>query len=397
MKSTRTGKAVPPRRALTQHTGAGETGALHIEGDPGGIVYLTDGWVSYVESPGAPGVGELLTTSGRLPTQVWAAAAASGEPVGPLLVAQGHLTQGELELCTLGALYDAAFFALSPTPARVRFEPGVRHSLGPVCQVDAAVLGRELTRRRKLLDDVHPISDVDTGRLRTVPRAPTPRLVVTAPQWELIVHCDGERTAADLARLLGRAGYATVLELRRLAAAGLVTAIAPDVPAADEATAEPSTVVTATALASGAAKGDGRSAEQAPAKVIGRAPAARIPGRTPVTRPEVKTTTEAAEKSGAAKGDDGPPDDAAKNDGHAGREAARAKAAEKGAAARRTTAARRAVAASPGAAGRPQQTEARLPRRADGEPGSGPDPPAAFTDELDEALLNRIRSGLEAL
>jgi hypothetical protein len=99
------------------------------------------------------------------------------------------------ELCTLGAIYDAAFFVLSPAPARIRFEAGERHRLGPVCQVDAAVLGRELTRRRKLLDDTHPSSDVDTGRLCATPRAPTPRLVVTAPQWELIVHCDGRRTA----------------------------------------------------------------------------------------------------------------------------------------------------------------------------------------------------------
>ena len=60
------------------------------------------------------------------------------------------------------------------------------------------------------------------------PRAVTP---VAAPaassgsrspraQWELLVHADGQRTPADLAQLLGRAGYATIQELRRLAALG---------------------------------------------------------------------------------------------------------------------------------------------------------------------------------
>ncbi|MDQ7902986.1 ADAM 12 protein [Phytohabitans sp. ZYX-F-186] len=337
MKTARTGKAVLPRRTLTQLAGAGETGALHVEGEPGGIVYLTDGWVSYVESPASPGVGELLTTSGRLPGQVWEAAAASGDEVGPLLVAQGHLTQGELELCTLGAIYDAAFFVLSPAPVRVRFGAGERHPLGPVCQVDAGVLGRELTRRRRLLDDAHPSSDVDTGPLVAVPRAPVPRLVLSGAQWELIVHCDGQRSATDLARLVGRAGYTTLLELRRLAAAGLVTAAPPDEP---QAAAPPGT------------------------------------GKPPEPKAGTAAGTEkpAEPKAGATPGPTAKPSPPVP---------------------RRATNSRRAVAA--GGGGRTNQTEARLPRRTPGQQPSGPDPPPAFRDELDEALLTRIRSGLEAL
>jgi len=349
VKTARTGRAVPPRRTLTQLAGAGETGALYVEGEPGGIVYLTDGWVSYVESPASPGVGELLTTSGRLPEVVWAPALASGDEVGPLLVAQGHLTQGELELCTLGAIYDAAFFVLSPAPARVRFEAGERHSVGQVCQVDAAVLGRELTRRRKLLDDVHPSSDVDTGRLRATPRAPTPRLVITAPQWELIVHCDGRRTATDLARLLGRAGYTTLLELRRLAAAGLIAATPPEEPA-DEPAGDPPE--------DPSPNGDAVGSE----KAVGRATVAAKAGAA------AKSQTRAARDKGNGA-----------------------------AASRRSGGGRRAVAAAPATSGRPAQADARLPRRTPGEQLSGPDPPPAYRDELDEALLTRIRSGLEAL
>jgi hypothetical protein len=55
-----------------------------------------------------------------------------------------------------------------------------------------------------------------------VARPPFERLTLTASQWELLVHADGQRTPADLAQLLGRAGYATVQELRRLAALGLL-------------------------------------------------------------------------------------------------------------------------------------------------------------------------------
>lgn len=272
MKTSRPAKAVQPRRTLTQLAGARETGALHVAGEPGGTVYLTDGWVSYVESPAAPGVGDLLTASGRVPARVWQAATAGGRDVGAMLVAEGHLTQGELELCVLGALYDAAFFVLSPAPARVRFEPGETHWLGPVCQVDAAVLGRELTRRRRLLDEAHPASDVDAGPLRAASHAPAPRLVLTAPQWELIVHCDGQRTAADLARLLGRAAYTTILELRRLAAAGLVATNGhePEPKPPDPAERKPAGAARRTVAAT--------SSRQVQAE-------ARLPRRTPATPP----------------------------------------------------------------------------------------------------------------
>jgi hypothetical protein len=232
----KSGRAVLPRRVLTQLAGAAETGALYVEGEPGGTLYLAGGLVSYAESPAAPDAGELLTVSGRVPPHVWHAVLAGtpGTGAGAQLVAQGHLTQGELELCLLGALYDAAFFVLSPTPARVRFEPGGTHPLGGVCRVDPAVLGREVTRRRRQLDEAYPGSAVDSAPITPVLRAPVPRLALTATQWELVVHADGKRTAADLARLLGRAGYNTLLELRRLAAAGLVTVDGDDGPVGAE-------------------------------------------------------------------------------------------------------------------------------------------------------------------
>lgn len=240
----KSGRAVLPRRVLTQLAGAAETGALYVEGEPGGTLYLAGGLVSYAESPSTPDAGELLTASGRVPPHVWhtVVTGTSDTGAGAQLVAQGHLTQGELELCVLGALYDAAFFVLSPTPARVRFEPGGTHPLGGVCRVDPAVLGREVTRRRKQLDEAHPGSAVDSAPITPVLRAPVPRLALTAAQWELVVNADGKRTAAEIARLLGRAGYTTLLELRRLAAAGLVTVDGDDGPvAAEPAPAGPKT------------------------------------------------------------------------------------------------------------------------------------------------------------
>jgi hypothetical protein len=218
-------KTAPPGRLLTQVAGERQTGALVVGGHPGGTVYLIEGTVTYAESPAAPGVGELLTSSGRLAGRTWQAAldaATSQAQVGRLLLEQGHLTQGELELCVLGATYDAAYFALSPTSAPVGFLDGAVHWLGPVVRVDPAAVNREARRRARLLDEIFPDARVDAAPVIPIPRPPLERITLNSLQWELLVHSDGQRTPADLAQLLGRAGYATIQELRRLAALGLI-------------------------------------------------------------------------------------------------------------------------------------------------------------------------------
>ena len=227
-------KTAAPGRLLTQAAGERQTGALVVGGHPGGTVYLVEGHVTHAESPAAPGVGELLTASGRLAPRTWQAALDAGTAsarVGELLVTQGHLTQGELELCVLGAIYDAAYFALSPASAPVEFLDGAMHWLGPVIRVDAAAVSREARRRARLLEEIYPDPVIDFAPVIPVARPPVERLTLTASQWELLVHADGQRTPADLAQLLGRAGYATVQELRRLAALGLLELPEPITPA----------------------------------------------------------------------------------------------------------------------------------------------------------------------
>jgi hypothetical protein len=223
--TVKSSKTAAPGRLLTQVAGERQTGALVVGGRPGGTVYLLDGQVAYAESVAAPGVGELLTASGRLAARTWQAALDAGTSrarVGQILLEQGHLTRGELELCVLGATYDAAYFALSPAAAPVDFLAGAAHWLGRVVLVEPAAVTREARRRTRLLDAIYPYPQLDTAPVRPVPRPPVQRVTLTAAQWELLVHADGRRTPADLAQLLGRAGYATIQELRRLAALGLI-------------------------------------------------------------------------------------------------------------------------------------------------------------------------------
>ncbi|MEU4623213.1 DUF4388 domain-containing protein [Actinoplanes sp. NPDC023801] len=234
MAPTRT---AAPGNLLTQVAGARQTGALMVGGHPGGAVFVLEGRVVYAESPAAPGVGELLTSSGRLAGRTWQNALDLGTStarVGRLLVEQGHLTQGELELCVLGATYDAAYFVLADRTARAEFVPGATHWLGPVVHIDAAAVDREVRRRIALLDEIFPNPLIDVSPVIPVTRPPRERVTVTAPQWELLVQADGQRTPADLAQLLGRAGYAIIQELRRMAAAGLIEQPEPRTPESPE-------------------------------------------------------------------------------------------------------------------------------------------------------------------
>ncbi|MFF5082368.1 DUF4388 domain-containing protein [Actinoplanes sp. NPDC000266] len=218
-------RTAAPSRLLTQVTGERQTGTLVVGGHPGGAVYVLEGRVIYAESPAAPGVGELLTSSGRLAGRTWQNALDLGTStarVGRLLVEQGHLTQGELELCVLGATYDAAYFTLSAPEAPIDFLPGATHWLGPVAHIDPGAITREVRRRVRLLDEIFPDARVDTAPVIPVSRPPRERVTITALQWELLINADGQRTPADLALLLGKAGYATIQELRRMAAMGLL-------------------------------------------------------------------------------------------------------------------------------------------------------------------------------
>ncbi|WP_225987149.1 transcriptional regulator [Streptomyces spectabilis] len=226
--------ALPTRSStLLRLAAEGATGALLRDT---GTLYLTHGMVSHAESASAPGVDVLLVAGGRLPRAVWDEAAGRAGPrrqVGGHLVAEGHLTPGELEICLLTALYDAALFALAPGGGPTRFRRGVGHGIGTVRPVPADAVEREARRRRRLLDSAWPGPAIDTAPLvrRRVP--PGGGASVPPRQRALLDLADGRRTPADLSRLLGRPVFHVLLEVRRLAVAGLIDPPRPPPPGPD--------------------------------------------------------------------------------------------------------------------------------------------------------------------
>jgi hypothetical protein len=123
------------RTRLAELGDAGRTGALHVGGRPGGVLYLIAGRIAYAETPASPGIGERLVASGRVPAGAWSAAYAAGHGVHRVaraLLRDGRIGRNELALRVIAAICDATHELLRSDDAPVRFVPGERHWLGEV-------------------------------------------------------------------------------------------------------------------------------------------------------------------------------------------------------------------------------------------------------------------------
>ncbi|MEV0691956.1 hypothetical protein [Streptomyces sp. NPDC050388] len=204
------------------------TGALSTES---GVFYLAAGHVVHVESVYSPDLGDLLTGSGALPADGWWEAverAGARHRVGRQLVDSGRLSAGALELCHTGALFDAAYFALAQDTAALRFRPEAAHWLGAVRPVPVHSVLRESRRRRDLLHRIWPDPAVDTAPLTRAPGADPADL--PPRRGRTLARVDGASTAAQIASALACRTFHTLVELRRLAAAGLIAPAPPPSP-----------------------------------------------------------------------------------------------------------------------------------------------------------------------
>ncbi|MFF5112878.1 hypothetical protein [Streptosporangium sp. NPDC000509] len=224
------------------------TGSLRL--GKAGVIYLTDGRVTYAESASAPRLEDLLgacrgisahavrqirqATTRRRPDPALPPgpqeSRKSREPQptgGERLIAQGLLTRGELEFCVLSTVLDAAYFLLRATGHRPRFRRGELHWLGPQWYFDATGLLRECERRKAQLEQIWPSAELDTLPVVPVERIGAHRVVLSALQWEVLVGADSVATPAELARKLGRPAYSVLLAVRQLASSGLLRVLEP--------------------------------------------------------------------------------------------------------------------------------------------------------------------------
>ncbi|MEU9130031.1 transcriptional regulator [Kitasatospora sp. NPDC048540] len=194
-----------------------------------GTLHLVDGYVVHAESPAAASVEALLTGCGRLSAAEWAGHLATGLPMAEQLVRSGRVSRSELQLCQLTAVLDAAFFALAQDGGEIRFSAAARPEFTLARPMSVRELRAAVGRRRALLDRVWPCPQLDAAAVRRRPGAvPT---ACSRRRRAVLDAADGHRTPADIALLLGRSAFGTVLDIRHLAAGGLIESTAPPIPA----------------------------------------------------------------------------------------------------------------------------------------------------------------------
>ncbi|WP_329177449.1 hypothetical protein [Streptomyces sp. NBC_01477] len=200
------------------------TGAIEVEGGPGGTLFLRDGLVGAVESPAAPSARSLLLKSQRIDEQDWAAAltaVAEGAELATELTGRGLITAAELSVVCTAAVFDGAFaMALQPVTGW-RTEPGREPELAAWPGQEPARLTEETASRLRVLRERLPsIGEFARTPVRPANRTELDRL--GARGRTLLLGANGRRTPRDLAFALGRGVYPVMLDLARLSSRGFV-------------------------------------------------------------------------------------------------------------------------------------------------------------------------------
>jgi hypothetical protein len=211
--------------ALREYAAAEFSGALRVDGRPGGILYFADGGISGCETAGAPGLEVILLRSGRVTEADWdaafTAAAIAGRPLTDEMIRSGLLGAGEAEALLRTALADALFALLSGAVSGWVMEPDADCALPLVPAARPAWLLGEAARRARVLASFAgpPIGAADRITPAAAPSRPSAR--------GLYPLLDGRRSVRDLAFAQGRGIYETVLELTRMRTAGLIAVAEP--------------------------------------------------------------------------------------------------------------------------------------------------------------------------
>ncbi|WP_433891039.1 hypothetical protein [Streptomyces sp. CA-111067] len=205
---------------LTSLRQEGFTGAVEVEGGPGGTIFLRDGLVGAVETPAAPSARSLLLRSQRIGEEDWEAALAAcadGERLEAALTGRGLISAAELSIVCTAAIFDGAFaMALHPVTGW-RTSPGSVPELAASPGQEPARLTEETALRLRTLRERLPsVGEFARTAVRPAARSDLDRLA--ARSRALLLDANGRRTPRDLAFTSGRGVYPVMLDLARLAA-----------------------------------------------------------------------------------------------------------------------------------------------------------------------------------
>jgi hypothetical protein len=207
------------------------SGALEIVGNPGGMVFLSGGYLTYAESPAIPDLRTRLIRSQRISVEAWNEIIASDGDrggVGALLVSGDVVSRSELRSLLWSVALDT-LVALTlpvqagPMQAGVRFWPRRSPWVGSLLRLDVASVWDDVSRKAERLTR-REIPAEGCPQLRPMAH---PWAVVKSEQWAVAWQLDGLATVRDVAWRNGYALYDTLEWVGDLVQAGLCTVVPP--------------------------------------------------------------------------------------------------------------------------------------------------------------------------
>jgi hypothetical protein len=209
---------------LRDRAAAKFSGAVRVDGRPGGIIHFVDGRISACQTSGAPGLEVILLRSRRVSVSDWdaafTAAAVGGRQIADELIDRQLVGAGEIEALLRTALADAMFALVSGQVDGYRDLDAAECPLPLSPAVGSGWLLNEAMRRSQALASFPGPAARAQDRVAAGPGATRGRL--GPGQDEILALVDGRRTARDLAFVLGRGLYETMLQVARMQAANVV-------------------------------------------------------------------------------------------------------------------------------------------------------------------------------
>jgi len=179
----------------------GACGALRVDGEPGGTIYLSDGQLAFAESSAAPDLGSRLVNSRRLGVDQWRRAQRDSRAygcAGDMLLRRGLIDVAEWQALLRSAALDALLalaIQLSGPGAGIAFVPRQAHRDGSVLRMDLGWAWAHAAREAERLAGYHVRPDT---RLRLSGQARS-RVTFGPEATAMLGQMDGRATIRELA------------------------------------------------------------------------------------------------------------------------------------------------------------------------------------------------------
>ncbi len=213
-----TGTAMIPNRSpvairLGKLAEARRTGALHLSGDSGGVIYVSEGEIVAAASRRTPSLADRI----------------GADKAGSF----------ERSWLAMEATIDAIMELMSARPRHVRFrEPGEEPGpdLPGISGMPLPALMAEVTRRHNLLEQIAAVLTPDSAVARNL-RLRSRAVHVSDGQWAILLQLGQPVTPRALALGLGQSVFGTTIEVYRMVLMDLVSVVDVSARAADPARA----------------------------------------------------------------------------------------------------------------------------------------------------------------